>query len=188
MRNTSAISGLELLFFPQYMLILLLFLSLYLPSLSLSYVVILFDLLNKTTVISYYVNLMIDWLIDWFIYWMNDLSIDRSIARLIDWLIDCVPVKSGQGLGKLLIGEPWTQDLFRRTTKTDQTARMRRQRGVFAERTHPKEHLNCKMRKTYHRTCAPSEYSDQLVHGRSLIRIFSGLVLDRYGCRISLCG
>ena len=41
--------------------------------------------------------------------------------------------------------------------------------------------------KTYLRTCAPSEDSDQPVHSRSLIRIFTGHILDREGCKVSSC-
>ena len=36
--------------------------------------------------------------------------------------------------------------------------------------------------KTYLRTCAPSEDSDQTAHSRSLIRIFTGRNLDSQGC------
>ena len=37
-------------------------------------------------------------------------------------------------------------------------------------------------------TCAPSEDSDQTAHSRSLIRIFTGRILDRQGCKVSSCG
>ena len=39
--------------------------------------------------------------------------------------------------------------------------------------------------KTYIRTSAPSEDSDQTAHSRSLIRIFSGHILDSQGCKVS---
>ena len=38
------------------------------------------------------------------------------------------------------------------------------------------------------RTCAPSEDSDQPAHWRSLIRIFSGCILNRQWCSSSSCG
>ena len=37
-------------------------------------------------------------------------------------------------------------------------------------------------------TCAPSEDSDQLAHSRSLIRIFTGRILDSQGCKVSSLG
>ena len=42
--------------------------------------------------------------------------------------------------------------------------------------------------KTYLRTCAPSEDLDQPAHSRSLIRIFSGRLLDSQGYKVSSCG
>ena len=42
--------------------------------------------------------------------------------------------------------------------------------------------------KTYLRTCAPSEDSDQSAHSRSLIKVFTGRILDSQGCIVSLCG
>ena len=42
--------------------------------------------------------------------------------------------------------------------------------------------------KTYLRTCAPSEDSDQPAHSRSLIRIFTERFLDIKRCQVSLCG
>ena len=42
--------------------------------------------------------------------------------------------------------------------------------------------------KTYIRTCAPSEDSDQPAHSRSLIRIFPGHFLDSQLCKVSSCG
>ena len=39
--------------------------------------------------------------------------------------------------------------------------------------------------KTYIRTYAPSEDSDQTAHSRSLIRIFTGHSLDSQGCQVS---
>ena len=41
-----------------------------------------------------------------------------------------------------------------------------------------------KNQKTYLRTCAPSEDSDQTSQMRSLIRIFTGRILDSQGCEI----
>ena len=41
--------------------------------------------------------------------------------------------------------------------------------------------------KTYLRTCAPSEDSDQPAHSRSLIRIFTERILDSQGCKVSSC-
>ena len=37
-------------------------------------------------------------------------------------------------------------------------------------------------------TCAPREDSDQPAHSRSLIRIFTGCILDSQGCKDSSCG
>ena len=51
-----------------------------------------------------------------------------------------------------------------------------------------KHQTNRNVRKTYHRTCGPSEDSDQTAHSRSLIRIFTGRILDSQGCKISSCG
>ena len=42
--------------------------------------------------------------------------------------------------------------------------------------------------KTHLRTCPPSEDSDQPAHSRSLIRIFTGRILDSQGCKVSPCG
>ena len=42
--------------------------------------------------------------------------------------------------------------------------------------------------KMYILTCAPSEDSDQPALSRSLIRIISGRILDRQGCKVSSCG
>ena len=42
--------------------------------------------------------------------------------------------------------------------------------------------------KTYLQTCAPNEDSDQPAHPRSLIKIFTGRVLDSQGCEVSWCG
>ena len=42
--------------------------------------------------------------------------------------------------------------------------------------------------KTYLQTCAPREDSDQPAHSRSLIRIFTGRILDSQGCPLSSCG
>ena len=42
--------------------------------------------------------------------------------------------------------------------------------------------------KPYLQTCAPSEDSDQPAHSRSLIRIFTGRMLDSQGCKVSPCG
>ena len=42
--------------------------------------------------------------------------------------------------------------------------------------------------KTYLRTCAPSEASDQTAHSRSLIRIFTVCTLESQGCKVSSCG
>ena len=41
---------------------------------------------------------------------------------------------------------------------------------------------------SYLRTCAPSEESDQPAHSRSLIRVSTGLIIDRHGCKVSSCG
>ena len=41
--------------------------------------------------------------------------------------------------------------------------------------------------KTYLQTRAPSEGSDQTVHLRSLIRIFTGRILDSQGCEVLSC-
>ena len=41
--------------------------------------------------------------------------------------------------------------------------------------------------KTYLRTCAPSEDSDQPAHSRSLIRIFTWRILDNQGFKVSSC-
>ena len=43
-----------------------------------------------------------------------------------------------------------------------------------------------KRQKTYLWICAPSEDSDQPVHSRSLIRIFTGRDLDSRRCKVSL--
>ena len=45
-----------------------------------------------------------------------------------------------------------------------------------------------KRQKTYRRTCAPCEDSDQPAHPRSLIRIFTGRILVSQGCKSSSCG
>ena len=42
--------------------------------------------------------------------------------------------------------------------------------------------------ETYLCTCAPSEYLDQPVRSRSLIRIFTGRILDSQGWKVSSCG
>ena len=42
--------------------------------------------------------------------------------------------------------------------------------------------------KTYLRTCAPSEDSDQPAHSRSLIRTFTRRILDSQGCKVSSWG
>ena len=42
--------------------------------------------------------------------------------------------------------------------------------------------------KTYLSICAPSEDSDQTAHSRSLIRIFTGRILDNQRCKVSSCG
>ena len=42
--------------------------------------------------------------------------------------------------------------------------------------------------KTYLRTCIPSEDSDQPAHSRSLIRIFTGSILDSQGCKVCSSG
>ena len=42
--------------------------------------------------------------------------------------------------------------------------------------------------KAYIQTCAHSEDSDQPAHSRSLIRIFTGRILDSQGCEDSSCG
>ena len=42
--------------------------------------------------------------------------------------------------------------------------------------------------ENYFRTCAPSEDSDQPAHSRSLIRIFTGHILDSQWCQVSSCG
>ena len=42
-------------------------------------------------------------------------------------------------------------------------------------------------RKTYLLRCAPSEYSDQPAHSRSLIRIFTGRIFNSQGCKVSSC-
>ena len=39
----------------------------------------------------------------------------------------------------------------------------------------------------FERTYAPSEDSDQTAHSRSLIRIFTGRILDSEGCKVSSC-
>ena len=44
-----------------------------------------------------------------------------------------------------------------------------------------------KSQKMYLRTCVPSEDSDQTAHLRSLIRIFTGLILESQGCKASSC-
>ena len=44
------------------------------------------------------------------------------------------------------------------------------------------------VKKTYLRTCAPSEDSDQTAHLRSLIRIFTWRTLASQGCKISSYG
>ena len=41
--------------------------------------------------------------------------------------------------------------------------------------------------KRYLRTCAPSEDSDQPAHPRSLIRIFTGRILERQGYNVCSC-
>ena len=43
-------------------------------------------------------------------------------------------------------------------------------------------------KKPYLRTCAPSKDSDQPAHLCSLIRIFTGGILDSRGCKVSSCG
>ena len=40
----------------------------------------------------------------------------------------------------------------------------------------------------YLRTCAPNADSGQRAHLRSLIRIFTGRILDSQGCKVSSCG
>ena len=50
------------------------------------------------------------------------------------------------------------------------------------------ESLEPQRQKTYLWTCAPSEDSDQTAHSRSLIRIFTGRILDSQGCKVSSCG
>ena len=42
--------------------------------------------------------------------------------------------------------------------------------------------------KTYDWICVSSEDSDQTAHSRSLIRIFTGRILDSKGCKVSSCG
>ena len=42
--------------------------------------------------------------------------------------------------------------------------------------------------KTYLRTCGTSKDSVQPVHSCSLIRIFTGHILDNQGCSVSSCG
>ena len=44
-----------------------------------------------------------------------------------------------------------------------------------------------KRKKTYHRTCAPREDSDQPAHSYNLIIIFTGLILGSQGGKISSC-
>ena len=44
-----------------------------------------------------------------------------------------------------------------------------------------------KRQKTHLPTCALSEDSDQPVHSRSLIRIFTGHILDSQGVKCSSC-
>ena len=41
--------------------------------------------------------------------------------------------------------------------------------------------------KTFLRTCVPGKDSDQLAHLNSLIRIFTGHILDSQGCKASTC-
>ena len=47
---------------------------------------------------------------------------------------------------------------------------------------------NPQRQKTYLRTCGPSEDSDQPAISRSLIRIFTGHILDSQGCKVSSNG
>ena len=42
--------------------------------------------------------------------------------------------------------------------------------------------------KTFLWTCAASKVSDQPAHLHSLIRIFTGHILDSNGCKVSSCG
>ena len=51
----------------------------------------------------------------------------------------------------------------------------------------PDPDISRKFRKTYLRTCAPSEDSDQPAHSRSVIIIFAGRILERQGCKFSSC-
>ena len=44
-----------------------------------------------------------------------------------------------------------------------------------------------KRQKTYLQACAPSKDSDQPAHLCSLIRIFTGPIQDRQGCKVSSC-
>ena len=44
------------------------------------------------------------------------------------------------------------------------------------------EPFESKRQKTYFRTCAHNEYSDQPSHSRSLFRIFIGRIFDSQGC------
>ena len=45
--------------------------------------------------------------------------------------------------------------------------------------------LQCQ--KTYFRSCAPSEFSDQPAYLHSLIRTFTEYILDSQGCKVSSC-
>ena len=47
--------------------------------------------------------------------------------------------------------------------------------------------VNTQSQKTYLWTCAPSEDSDQPAHSLSLVRIFTGRILDCQRCTVSSC-
>ena len=43
------------------------------------------------------------------------------------------------------------------------------------------------VRKMYIQTCEPSKDSDQPVHLHSLIKILTGCIMDRQGCKVFSC-
>ena len=52
---------------------------------------------------------------------------------------------------------------------------------------HIHAYIGAAIKKTCLRTSAFSEDSDQPAHSRSLIRIFTGRILDSQGCKVSPC-
>ena len=71
--------------------------------------------------------------------------------------------------------------------KICKTANNTRRLGSFCQyfKVTMKSTYESQRRKTYLQKCAPSEDSDQPAHSRSLIRIFTGRILDSQGCEVS---